>query len=128
MAGVVPFEPGCTPLDQPDRAKAVTPSGVCQPDTDLGKTLPQVPLSGWTRLPAGLEDLMGREGSSLSHQSPGETHRLLRRQWLLGDGLDPSSPIGQRPAKSIARPSLAGATISVPVPIAVHGSRRPECM
>src|SRR5680860_125000 len=127
MAGVVVSEPGCTPLDKPDSADAVTTGGVREPDTDLGETLPQVAFSGWTRLPAGHEDLMRREGSSLLQQSPGEGHRLRWRQRLFGDRLDASSPIGQRPAKSIARPSLAGATSSVPVPVTGHGSRSPGC-
>lgn len=46
VAGIVAFEPGCTPLDQPDRAEAVTTGGVREPDTDLGEALPQVPLPG----------------------------------------------------------------------------------
>lgn len=63
FAGTVLLESVRTALEEPERANAVPPGGVGEPDADLGETLPKVSLLGRTSLPAGLENLVCREGS-----------------------------------------------------------------
>jgi hypothetical protein len=91
-----------------------------QADADLGEPLPQVPFFARTSLPAGLKDLMRREGPPLLHQPSGQVQGLRRRQWLLRNLLDTGSPIGQRAAESITRSLLTWAASNVPIPVASH--------
>lgn len=69
--GTVLLEAGRAAFEKPERANAVTPGGVGQPDADLGESLPEVAFFGWPGFPAGLEYLMGGEGPAGFHQAPG---------------------------------------------------------
>jgi hypothetical protein len=104
--GPVFLEPGRPALDEPERANAVSPGGVGEPDADLGETLPEVAFFGRPGFPAGLEYLMGGEGPAGFHQTPGRDQRLRRRQRLLRDRLDAGASVRQRPPKSITWPGL----------------------
>ena len=79
FAGVVRFESGHTPLDEPASSDAVTAGGMRETDTDLGKTLPQIAFFAWASLPAGLKDLVCSKRSALMHQGPGHVQGLRRR-------------------------------------------------
>ena len=106
FAGTVLLESGRTALEEPERANAVPPGGVGEPDADLGKTLPKVSFLGWPSFPSGLKYLMRGEGPARFHQAPGRDQRLRRRQRLLGDRLHASASIRQRPPKSVTWPGL----------------------
>lgn len=80
---------------------------MCEADTDLGETLPQVAFFGRPGFPTGLKHLMSGEVPPTFHQTPGQDQRLRRRQWLLGDRLDANTAIGQWSPKRITGPSLA---------------------
>jgi hypothetical protein len=67
FAGTVLLESGRTSLEEPERANAVPPGGVGDPDADLGETLPKVAFFGRPSFPAGLEHLMGGEGPASFH-------------------------------------------------------------
>jgi hypothetical protein len=67
FAGTVLLESGRTSLEEPERANAVSPGGVGDPDADLGETLPKVAFFGRPSFPAGLEHLMGGEGPASFH-------------------------------------------------------------
>jgi hypothetical protein len=71
FAGTVLIESGRAALDEPERANAVPPGGMGEPDADLGESLPKVAFFGWPSFPAGLEYLMGGEGPASVHQTPG---------------------------------------------------------
>ena len=107
--GIVLVESFRTALEKPQRADTVSAGGVGQRDTNLGETLPQVTFFGWPSLPAGFEHLMGGEGPSGLHQTPGLDQCLRRRERFLGDRFDTGASIGQRPSKSVAWPSLTRA-------------------
>jgi hypothetical protein len=93
FAGSVLLESGSTALDEPERANAVPPGRMGEPDADLGETLPKVAFFGRPSFPAGLEYLMGSEGPASFHQAPGRDQRLRRRQRLLRDRLDTSASV-----------------------------------
>lgn len=114
-AGVVLCESGRTPLDEPGRSDAVTPSSMGEADTELGESLPQVALCVRTSLPSRLQDLVSSKGPSLLHETAGEVQGLGGRQWFLGNRFDADSPVGQRTTKSITRPLLTRATGSVAI-------------
>jgi hypothetical protein len=83
FAGTVLLESGRTALEEPERANAVPPGGVGEPDADLGETLPKVPFLGRPSFPSGLKYLMRGEGPARFNQAPGRDQRLHRRQRLL---------------------------------------------
>jgi len=93
---LVVFDSGCTPLEKPDSAGAVTAGGMGQTHTDLRETLPQVALFVRTRFPTGLQTFMRSERPILPHQPPGQGNCLDRRQRLFRNWLDANSAIGQR--------------------------------
>ncbi len=125
LAGVVLFESGRTPLEEPDSAGAVPASSMREADTDLREALPQVAFFARTSLPAGLKDLVRSKWPAFLDQTPGQVQGLRRRQGLLRNRLDAGGPVGQRPAKSITRSLLTRATGGVAVPIAGHGRLQP---
>lgn len=106
FAGTVLLESGRTALEEPERANAVPPGGVGEPDADLGEALPKVAFLGRPSFPSGLKYLMRREGAALFHQAPGRDQRLRWRQRLLGDRLHSSASVRQRPPKSVTWPGL----------------------
>ncbi len=106
FAGTVLLESGRTALEEPERANAVPPGGVGEPDADLGETLPKVSFLGRPSFPSGLKYLMRGEGPARFHQAPGRDQRLRRRQRLLGDRLHASASVRQRPPKSVTWPGL----------------------
>lgn len=107
LAGTVLPEPGRTALYKPERAKAVTPGGVGEPDTDLGESLPKVAFVGWPGFPAGLKYLMGGEGPAIFHQTPGRYQSLCRRQRLLRNRFDAGASVRQWPPKRVTWPGLS---------------------
>lgn len=110
FAGTVLLESGRTALEEPERANAVPPGGVGEPDADLGETLPKVAFFGRPGFPAGLKYLVGGEGPASFHQTPGRDQRLRRRQRLFRDRLDASASVRQRPPKSVTWPGLPRAS------------------
>ena len=88
-----------------------------EPDADLGEALPEVTLLVRTRLPAGLQDLVGGERSTLADQLTGPVEGLGRGQRLLGDRLDAGRAVGKRAAEGVPRTLLAGAAGGIPVPV-----------
>jgi hypothetical protein len=72
----VALEPAVAALEQPSGAGGVAAQGVGQPDAQLGQPLPEVVLSLRGVLPAGLEDLVGRERPALVQQLDSEPYRL----------------------------------------------------
>src|SRR3954454_16420664 len=72
----VALEPAVAALEQPPSAGGVAAQGVGQPDAQLGQPLPEVVLSLGGVLPAGLEDLEGRERPALVQQLDCEPHRV----------------------------------------------------
>jgi hypothetical protein len=125
VARVILLESGSAPLEEPGSSNAVAAGGMGETDTDLGEPLPQIAFFVRTSLPADLQDLVRSEGPPLLHQTPGQGQGLQRRQRLFRNRLDAGRPIGQRPAKSIARALLPRATSSVAIPVAGHGTHRP---
>ena len=124
LAGTVGLESARTSLHQPGSPDAVTAGSMCQADTDLRESLPQVPFLHGTSLPASLENLMGGKGPALLHQDPRELQRLQRRQRLFRHRLDTHGAVGQGTTQRVSRPRLTRATGSVPV--ARHSRNHPE--
>ena len=110
VAGPVLLESGHTALEEPERANAVPPGGVGEPDADLGETLPKVPFLGRPSFPSRLKYLMCGEGPARFNQAPGRDQRLRRRQRLLGDLLNASASVRQGPPKSVPWPGLPRAS------------------
>ena len=104
-------------LEPPLSANLIAASRMRPGNTHLGKPLPQISLLDWARLPTRLQNLMSRERTTSRHERSGCLKRLHRRQQLLRHRLDPHSAIWQRPAQSIARPSLASTALGVPIKI-----------
>ncbi len=104
-------------VEEPLSANLIAASRMRHGNTHLCKPLPQISLLGWPRLPTRLQNLMSRERTASRHERSGCRKRLNRRQRLLRHRRDPRSAIWQRPAQSIARPSLASAALGVPVTI-----------
>jgi hypothetical protein len=106
FAGTVLLESGRTALEEPERANAVSPGGVGEPDADLGETLPKVSFLGRPGFPSGLKYLMCGERPPSFHQAPGRDQCLCRRQRLLRDRLHARASVWQRPPKSVTWPGL----------------------
>ena len=110
------------PLDEPLGAPPVPAGGMGERDADLRQPLPQVALRHWARLPARLQDLVGRERTTGCDQCPSRLERLVRRQRLLRDRLDALRAIGQRSAEGVAGPRLTGPATGVAVTWCEQGS------
>ena len=107
------------PTPQQHCSPGVVPAkGVGQADSKLGQPLPQVALGVRSRLPGGLQHLVGVERTTLVQQPLGFGQSIARRQGqIFGDTGNSGVSTSKRPAKGIARAGVARPAELVAFPI-----------